>query len=105
MEILVRRALYPLLNDDQPWHRGLTRSDGIEVLQPPAPRLPRQPAMVEVLADPRVLAPLVAAALQPTGAPARVNLLVVTHDADGAQPAVKALALVNASLGTHVPLL
>ncbi len=105
MEILVRRALYPLLNDGQPWHRGLTRGDGILILQPPAPRLPRAPSMVEVLADPNALAPLVSAALKPVRGPPPVDLLVATHDAEDAAPAIKAVAVVNTSLGTQVPLL
>jgi hypothetical protein len=90
MEILVRRALYPLLKDGQP----------------PAVRLPRQPSMVEILADPNALALLVSAALKPLRpGPTPVDLLVATHDADGAEPTLKALAVVNSSLGTHVPLL
>lgn len=105
MEILVRRALYPLLNHGQPWHRGLARGDGFLILQPPAPRLPRAPSMVEILANSNALAPLISAALRPVRGPAPVDLLVATHDADGAAPAIKALAVVNSSLGTHVPLL
>lgn len=106
MEILVRRALHPLMNDGQPWHRGLIKQgDGIHILQPPALRLPRQPAMVEVLTDPHALALLVSAAVKPVRGPAPVDLLVATHDADGAEPAIKAVHVVNTSLGTHVPLL
>lgn len=105
MEILVRRALYPLLNDAQPWHRGLTRSDGIQILQPPAPRLPRAPSMVEVLANPNMLAPLISAAVKPVRGPPPADLLVATHDADGAGPAIKAVRVVNSSLDTLVPLL
>jgi len=107
MEILVRRALYPLLNGGQPWHRGLLKAgDGIHILQPPALRLPRQPAMVEILADSNALALLVAAALKPVRGPPPVDLLVATHDADEGAPAViKAVLVVNTSLGTHVPLL
>ncbi|HYO54072.1 hypothetical protein [Archangium sp.] len=106
MEILVRRALYPLLNDGQSWHRGLKDGDGIHVLQPPAPRLPRQPAMTELLTDPNALAPLVSAALKPLRGPVHADLLVATHDKDGAHPsAIKAVHVVNTSLGTHVPLL
>ncbi|KFA91806.1 hypothetical protein Q664_19635 [Archangium violaceum Cb vi76] len=106
MEILVRRALYPLLNGGQPWHRGLIKQgDGIRILQPPALRLPRQPSMVEVLADPNALALLVAP-LKPLRGPAPVDLLVATHDADTASTAVtNALDKVNSELGTHVPLL
>lgn len=62
-------------------------------------------AMVEVLAHPQALAPLIAGALKPVRGPALVDLLVASHDADDAQPSIKALAVVNASLGTHVPLL
>jgi len=105
MEILVRRGLYPLLNDDQPWHRGLAQGDGITVLQPPAIRVPRAPAMVEILADSNKLALLVSASLRPVRGSAPADLLVATHDADGADPAIKAVAVVNASLRTHVPLL
>jgi hypothetical protein len=107
MELLVRRAVYPLLNDGQPWHRGLTQRDGIDILQPPPIRLPRAPSMVEVLADPNVLALLVSASLRPAGATKvpRADLLVATHDAEGAEPAIKAIAVVNASLRTEVPLL
>lgn len=105
MEILVRRGLYPLLNDGQPWHRGLVQGDGIEILQPPAIRVPRAPAMVEILADPNKLALLVSASLRPVRGSAPADLLVATHDADGAEPAIKAVAVVNASLRTHVPLL
>jgi hypothetical protein len=106
MEILVRRALYPLLNSGQSWHRGLRDNDGIHVLHPPAPRLPRQPAMTELLADPNALAPLVSAALKPLRGSAHADLLVATHDADEAAPAaIKAVHVVNMSLGTHVPLL
>ncbi len=105
MEILVRRALYPLLNEGQPWHRGLARGDGIQILQPPAPRLPRAPSMVEVLADENALAPLFSAALKPVLGRAPADLLVATHDAEDAGPTLQAVAVVNASLGTHVPLL
>lgn len=106
MEILVRRALYPLLNPSQSWHRGLKENDGIHVLQPPAPRLPRLPAMTELLADRNALAPLVLAALKPLLGPAPADLLVTTHDEDEAASAViKAVRVVNTSLGTHVPLL
>jgi hypothetical protein len=105
MEILVRRSLYPLLNGGQLWHRGLMQGDGIEILQPPTPRLPRAPAMVEILADSNALRPLVLAALRPIRGATLANLLVATHDADGAEPAIKAVAVVNASLGTQVPLL
>jgi hypothetical protein len=107
MEILVRRALYPLLNDGQPWHPGLIKpGDGIHILQPPALRLPRQPAMVQILADPNALSLLVAAALKPVRGPAPVDILVATHDADTGAPAViKAVHVVNTSLGTHVPVL
>ncbi len=84
MEILVRRALYPLLNDGRHWHRGLAQNDGILILQPPAPRLPRTASMVEVLADPNMLAPLVSAALKPVRGPPHVDLLVATHDAEDA---------------------
>ncbi len=105
MEILVRRALYPLLNDGQPWHRGLANEDGIRILQPPVPRLPRSPAMVEVLADAKLLALFVAAALRPVLGPIPADLLVATHDADDAQPAIKAVGIVNQNLGTQVPLL
>jgi hypothetical protein len=105
MEILVRRALYPLLNDGQPWHRGLTRHDGIQILQPPVPRLPRAPSMVEVLANPNMLAPLISAAVKPVRGPAPADLLVATHDADGAGPAIEAVRVVSSSLDTHVPLL
>ncbi|HEX8441316.1 hypothetical protein [Archangium sp.] len=107
MEILVRRALYPVLNDGQSWHRGLIKQgDGILLLQPPTLRLPRQPSMVEILADPNALAPLVAAALKPVRGPAPVDLLVATHDADAGAPAViKAVLVVNTNLGTRVPLL
>ncbi|MFE8604127.1 hypothetical protein [Archangium violaceum] len=110
MEILVRRALYPLLNHGQSWHRGLKDDDGIHILQPLPPRLPRQPSMVEVLAAPDLLA-LFVAPLKNTPGPGvpsrpRVDLIVATHDADAAIPAVtKALNKVNTSLGTHVPLL
>ena len=105
MEILVRRGLYPLLNDELPWHRGLAQGDGLTVLQPPAIRVPRAPAMVEILADPNKLALLVSASLRPVRGSAPADLLVATHDADGAEPAIKAVAVVNASLRTHVPLL
>jgi hypothetical protein len=105
MEILVRRALYPLLNDGQPWHRGLSNNDGIQVLQPPAPRLPRAPGMVEVLADPNALALLVSAAIRPARGAAPAELLVATHDAEDASATVRAVGVVNASLRTHVPLL
>lgn len=107
MEILVRRALYPLLHNGQSWHRGLIKQgDGIHILQSPALRLPRQPAMVEILADPNALALLVAAALKPVRGPVPVDLLVATHDADAGAPAViKAVHVVNTNLGTHVPLL
>jgi hypothetical protein len=105
MEILVRRALYPLLNLGQSWHRGLKDTDGIHILQPLIPRLPRQPSMVEVLADPNALY-LLAAPLKPVRGPPPVDLLVATHDADAASPAViKAVHMVNMRLGTHVPLL
>jgi hypothetical protein len=66
--------------------------------------------MVEVLADPGLLA-LFVAPLKNTPGPnvpsrPRVDLIVATHDADTAIPAVtKALNKVNTSLGTHVPLL
>jgi hypothetical protein len=104
MEILVRRALYPLLNDGQPWHRGLASNDGILILEPP--RLPRPVAMVEILADPNALAPLVSAALRPVrGSVIPADLLVASHDAEDAQPTVKAVGIVNANLTTHVPLL
>jgi hypothetical protein len=105
MEILVRRGLYPLLTDRQPWHRGLAQGDGITILQPPAIRVPRAPAMVEILADQNKLALLVSASLRPVRGPAPADLLVATHDADGADPAIKAVVVVNASFRTHVPLL
>jgi hypothetical protein len=105
MEILVRRALYPLLNDGLSWHRGLARSDGILILQPPAPRLPRAPSMVEVLANANELGPLVSATLKPVLGSPRADLLVATHDAEDAAPAIKAVTVVNTSLRTHVPLL
>lgn len=105
MEILVRRALYPLLNPGQSWHRGLKNNDGIHILQPLIPRLPRQPSMVEVLADPNTLALLVVP-MKPVGGPPLTDLVVATHDADAASPAViKAVHVVNTNLGTHVPLL
>lgn len=105
MEILVRRALYPLLNSGQPWHRGLKSTDEILILQPPPFRTTRQPAMVEVLASPTALATLVSAALTPVRGPTRVDLLVATHDDEDAGPAIAAVRVVNTSLGTHVPLL
>jgi hypothetical protein len=107
MEILVRRGLYPLLNDGQSWHPGLAKGDGITILQPPPSRLSRTPAMVEVLADPSKLALLVSATLRPAGPnkDPRAELLVVTHDADDAASTIKAVAVVNASLRTQVPLL
>jgi len=108
MEILVRRALYPLLHEGQPWDRRFIKeSDGIHILQPPMLPLSRQPAMVEILADPTALAILVSAALKPArGGPAPVDLLVATHDADTGSPAViKAVHVVNTNFGTHVPLL
>ncbi len=105
MEILVRRALYPLLHDGQPWHRGLVSSDGIQVLQPPAPRLPRAPGMVSILANPNELAPLVSAAIRPVRGVAPTDLLVATHDAEDAGASIKALGVVNSSLRAHVPLL
>lgn len=105
MEILVRRALYPLLNGGVPWHRGLSHKDGILILQPPASRLPRAPSMVEVLADPQQLGLLVSAAVKPVRGSPPADLLVVTHDAEDAEPAIKAVAMVNTSLRTHVPLL
>jgi hypothetical protein len=40
--------------------------------------------MVEVLADPNMLAPLVSAALKPVRGPPHVDLLVATHDAEDA---------------------
>ena len=108
MEILVRRALYPLLNDGQSWNkRFIEQSDGIHILQPPALPVQRRPSMVELLADSNKLGVLVAAALKPArGGPAPVDLLVATHDADAAAPAViKAVHVVNTNLHTHVPLL
>lgn len=105
MEILVRRALYPLLNNGQPWHKGLKHSDGIQILQPPAPR--RLISMVEAITHDKELALFVAGALRPEGgrtAP-RADLLVVTHDADvGAELASKAVLTVNRNFNTHVPL-
>ncbi len=103
MEILVRRGLYPLLNEGQSWHRGLAQDDGIQILQPPTPRLPM--SMVEVLANPNELAFLIAGALRPVRGTARADLLVATHDADGAAPAVQAVSVVNRNLRTDVPLL
>ncbi len=82
MEILVRRALYPLLNNGQPWHRGLAEEDGIHILQPPGLRPPRPPSMVKVLADPYKLALLVSPTLRPVRGPIPANQLVATHDAD-----------------------
>jgi hypothetical protein len=105
MEILVRRALYPLLNDGQPWHRGLANTDGIQVLQPPAPRLPRAPSMVSVLANPNELARLVSAAIRPARGTAPADMLVATHDAEDAGASIQAVGIVNSSLRTHVPLL
>jgi hypothetical protein len=105
MEIFVRRALYPLLNDGQPWHRGLANTDGIQVLQPPAPRMPRAPGMTTVLADANALAPLVSAAIRPVRGPASADMLVATHDADDARASIQAVGAVNAGLRTHVPLL
>ncbi|MFY0527034.1 hypothetical protein ACN28I_29135 [Archangium gephyra] len=108
MEILVRRALYPLMNGGQPWDRRfIKQSDGIRILQPPALPFSRQPAMVEILADSNKLGVLVSAALKPArGGPAPVDLLVATHDADtGASAVIRAVLVVNTSLGTHVPLL
>ena len=106
MEILVRRALYPLLHAGAPWHRGLIRDDGIDIVQPPSVRLPRSPAMVEVLADRNALMTLVVAALRPPpGRSLQVDLLVATHDADQLGPVSNALDEVNAAMGTAVPLL
>ncbi|WP_163994089.1 hypothetical protein [Pyxidicoccus caerfyrddinensis] len=105
MEILVRRALYPLLNDGQPWHRGLANNDGIQVLQPPAQRLPRALGMVAVLADPNALAPLISAAIRPVRGTAPADLLIATHDGEDADVTLRAIGVVNSSLGAYVPLL
>lgn len=105
MEILVRRALYPLLNDEQPWHRGLKDDDGIHVLQPPAQRLPRALGMVEVLANPYELSRMVAGAIRPVRGTAPADLLVATHDGEDAKPTLHAVGVVNSNLRTHVPLL
>jgi hypothetical protein len=105
MEILVRRALYPLLNDGQPWHRGLAKDDGIQVLQPPAPRLPRSPGMVAVLANPNELAPLVSAAIRPVRGAPPADLLVATHDGEDAGPTRQAVAVVGINLQARLPLL
>ncbi|AKI99031.1 hypothetical protein ATI61_106411 [Archangium gephyra] len=105
MEILIRRALYPLLNHGQSWHPGLKDDDGIHILQPLIPRFPRQPSMVEVLSDPNALYQFVVP-LKPVRGPPLVDLIVATHDADAASPAViKAVHVVNTNLGIHVPLI
>jgi hypothetical protein len=105
MEILVRRALYPLLNEGQPWHRGLANTDGLQVLQPPLLRLPRAPGMVAVLANPNELALLVSAAIRPVRGPAPADLLVATHDGEDADPTRHAVGVVGINLQARIPLL
>lgn len=101
MEIHVRRMLYPLRNGGAPWHPGLSASDGIQIVQPPAMRLAR----TELLADQNALAVVVTAALKPIGRPRQIDLLVATHDADSLEPTVRVLKRVNEAFGTDVPLL
>jgi hypothetical protein len=106
MEILVRRALYPLLHDGQQWHKGLKDGDGIQILQPPPTQ--RLISMVEVITHSGTLAPLVAATLRPLlkGASPRADLLVVAHDADaGVEAAIRAIEAVNRDFNASVPLL
>lgn len=103
LEILVRRALYRLLNDGVPWHRGLFRSDGIVILEPPRPRRPI--SWVEVLDDECELAPLVSGALRPIRGKAPADLLVLARDHDGEESALRAIGVVNRDLDTCIPLL
>jgi hypothetical protein len=103
MEILVRRALYPILNNGAPWHRGLAANDGIQILQPPSPR---RPSAVEVLANAKLLAPIVLASLRPPGKRPPADVLVASHDSDaGLAAVVKAIDIVNTALSTGVPLI